>query len=696
MTDYWLLNWAVMAISLFNTAILIWLGLTVALNAERRDWGVWLTAGELLLGGIFFFSHSIILAYGPQFFARSVNIWWQIGWVPVVSSPFAWYVVMLWYAGFWRGSTTRLHRRHWPFFVMASLLLIVVLAMVWFANPLPSISQISTFEISATPSFAGMPVLIWVYPVYIILCLALSLDVLWHPVPSPRVMGDIARKRARPWLAAATFSLLMVSVLVVWVMVWVIRHFQARSYDAGFSLTITLFDLVIAALITVAVLMMGQAMASYEIFTGRLIPRRGLGRLWRRAVILALGYALIMAGSLALFRHPIYSILISAMLIVAFVALLGRRTFDERENLIASLRPFVASQGVFDSLFTKSPQMIDVVTPFKALCEEVLEAQQALLTPLGPLDNLLGKDLSFPAGGVSSQPPQFDEILASPGVIGMPLALVTQGEWMWAVPLWNVSGLVGALYLGAKRDGSLYAQEEIDIARITGERLLDTMASAEITNRLVSLQRQQMAEGQVLDRRTRRILHDEVLPQIHASMVQLSDPSDKGKEVIAALSEVHHRIADLLRDIPTSSAPMLDEWGLISSIRRVAIGEFGEAFDDIAWQVDPAVDQEVQRLAPISTEVVFFATREAIRNAAQHGRLVERPLKLSVSITGQNGLSIVIHDDGIGMRDGPNAGPGRGLALHQTLLAVIGGSLEIESQKGSYTQVTISLPEGRF
>lgn len=692
MTEHWFLNWAVMAISLFNTLLLIWLSLTVALNAQRRDWGVWLTAGELLLGGIFFFSHSIILAYGPQFFTRSLNIWWQIGWVPVVSSPFAWYVVMLWYAGFWRGTTTRLYRRHWPFFVLASLLLVFVLAMVWFANPLPTLNQFSKLEISTPPSLAGLPLLILVYPIYIILCLVLSLDVLWHPVPSPRVMGDIARKRARPWLVAATISLIAVSILVVWVMVWVVMHVQARAYDPGIAFTITLFDLVIASLITVAILMMGQAMASYEIFTGRLIPRQGLGRLWRRVVILAIGYALVMAGSLVLFDHPIYSILLSAILIVVFVALLGRRTFDERENLMSSLRPFVSSQGVFDSLFSQSPQLIDVKTPFTALCEEVLDAQQALLTPLGPLETLLEKDLCYPVSGVISRPPEFDEILASPGVVGMPLNLVSQGEWMWAVPLWNVSGLAGALYLGAKRDGSLYAQEEIDIARITGERLLDTLASAEITSRLVSLQRQQMAEGQVLDRRTRRILHDEVLPQIHASMLKLGDHSKDSTEVVESLSAVHHQIAGLLRDIPTTSSLSLDEWGLISSLRRVAFGEFGEAFDDISWQVDPEVDQLIQDLAPVSVEVIFYATREAIRNAAQHGRLVEQSLTLSVSISVQDGLSITIHDDGVGMQDAPNAGQGRGLDLHQTLMAVIGGELKIDSKHNLYTRVELSLP----
>jgi|GEM_PF-1870362 hypothetical protein len=57
MTDNWLLNTALLTVSLFNTIVLLWLGLTVALNAERRDWGLWLVSGELILGGVFFLAH---------------------------------------------------------------------------------------------------------------------------------------------------------------------------------------------------------------------------------------------------------------------------------------------------------------------------------------------------------------------------------------------------------------------------------------------------------------------------------------------------------------------------------------------------------------------------------------------------------------------------------------------------------------
>ena len=82
--------------------------------------------------------------------------------------------------------------------------------------------------------------------------------------------------------------------------------------------------------------------------------------------------------------------------------------------------------------------------------------------------------------------------------------------------------MTGVLLLGPKRDNGLYTQEEIEIARASGERLIDTQAGAEIARRLVALQRQRLAENQLLDRQTRRALHDEVLPQLHTALLTLS------------------------------------------------------------------------------------------------------------------------------------------------------------------------------
>ena len=87
-----LLDWAALSISLFNTLVLVWLGLAVLLNAERRTPGVWLAAAGLLMGGAFFISHSAILGQQIDPSSPGLNFWWSAAWLPVILAPFAWYI----------------------------------------------------------------------------------------------------------------------------------------------------------------------------------------------------------------------------------------------------------------------------------------------------------------------------------------------------------------------------------------------------------------------------------------------------------------------------------------------------------------------------------------------------------------------------------------------------------------------------
>ena len=61
MHPLYILDWAIIAVSFFNTIILIWLGLTVLLNADRRRWGTWAAGSGFLLSGLFFIGHSAIV-----------------------------------------------------------------------------------------------------------------------------------------------------------------------------------------------------------------------------------------------------------------------------------------------------------------------------------------------------------------------------------------------------------------------------------------------------------------------------------------------------------------------------------------------------------------------------------------------------------------------------------------------------------
>ena len=117
-------------------------------------------------------------------------------------------------------------------------------------------------------------------------------------------------------------------------------------------------------------------------------------------------------------------------------------------------------------------------------------------------------------------------------------------------------------------------------------------------------------------------------------------------------------------------------------------------FDSVQWQLDPRAEQEVARLPAVSSSVLYYALREVIRNAAKHGRGAHEKRSLSLNIWAHytDCLAIAVEDNGVGLANSsPTAGNGQGLALHSTMLAIIGGELQTDSVPGSSTRVTITL-----
>jgi signal transduction histidine kinase len=613
--------------------------------------------------------------------------------------------------------------------LLASLLLAALSITSYWATRATLYSDLASDRWSGPLSLDAIPFAMLLYPFYSVLCFFLSLDALRHPATPGRMMGEVARRRARPWLTATALVLMGVSLLVTGSLAWLIGHaLQQPSYldDNAVVLTLAWLDLAIAGMVAAATLLLGQAVTSYEIFTGKTLPRRGLSRHWRSAVVLATGYGLVVGWSLALQLHPIYGLLLATILMVVFYALFSWRSYVERERYINHLRPFVASQRLYEDVVAGPPHpttgsSIDAATPFHALCRDVLGTRTGYLAAVGPLSPLVGPPLTYsdaPAdpGGLALQLPlsELTAQLTSPQTMCVPVDAASYNGAQWAVPLWSERGLTGILLLGKKRDGGLYTQEEIEIARASGERLIDTQASVAMAQRLMGLQRQRLAESQVLDRRARRVLHDDVLPLLHTSMLMLNNPhagaSGDQPAALALLADAHRQIADLLRDMPSSyplgAASDVNRLGLIGAMHKMVTEEFGSAFDCISWDVQPEAAQESENVAPLSAEVLFYAVREVVRNAARHGRgspvsspdgaaEVPRPLHLKTSISWSGGLKVVIEDNGVGMQaaNEHNAGSGHGLALHGTLMAVVGGTLSVESVPGKLARVVLMLPQ---
>jgi signal transduction histidine kinase len=704
------LDWAIISLSLFNLIALLWLGLTVLLNAERRTAGTWLAGGGLIVCGLFFVGHTAVVGREVGGFDVEMGFWWRVSWLMTIGAPILWYLGTVWYTGVL--STLR-HR-----IVLTALsgLGLIAAALLVF-NPLPSYQHIAERAPVELLSIAGVPLVAVAYPLYGLLCFGASIGALYNPEASERFMGDLARRRARPWLVSASLLLIAICVAFGAIMTWFLRRVVAQPEALYFLRQLPLFmafDLLLLVLVAAGVVLTGQAIVSYEIFTGKTLPRGGLRRYWRRSLVLAAGYGALLGMSLSLPNiDPITRILLATVLMTLFYALLTWRSYAEREQSIERLRPFVGSQRLYEQLLHPTSDHHAIATiPFTALCAEVLGARTAYLAPLGSVAALSSTTLSYPGDAAAPPLNGLAHELRSSSRLCVALDPRSYGGAVWAVPLRSERHVIGALLLGPKHDGNLYTQEEIEFARTTGERLLDTQASVELAHRLMALQRQRLAETQVIDNRARRTLHDEILPRLHAAMLIVGrgelalafadraahDPASAPPqaEALTLLADVHREIANLLHELPPTASADIARRGLIGALRQVVQTDAGNAFDDVQWRIEPTAERATHALPDLTAEVMLFAAREAIRNAARHGRSdPAHPLILTIEIIWRDGLLITIADDGVGFagsRPANTGGAGQGLALHSTMMAVVGGVLTTE-RIGERTAVTLMLPQ---
>jgi signal transduction histidine kinase len=210
------------------------------------------------------------------------------------------------------------------------------------------------------------------------------------------------------------------------------------------------------------------------------------------------------------------------------------------------------------------------------------------------------------------------------------------------------------------------------------------------------MQRQQLAESQIVDRQARRVLHDEVLPSLHAAMLTLNG-GGSASEVVQLLADTHRRIANLLQVLPATVSSDVARLGLLGALRQAVEHELSHDFETVDWAITPVVEAAALRLPPLMADVTFHAAREVLRNAARYGRGddQQRPLRLTITARLEPGLVLIIADDGVGLpvATAPStAGTGRGLVLHSTMMTIVGGALSLISRPGQGTSVRLSTP----
>ena len=199
-----------------------------------------------------------------------------------------------------------------------------------------------------------------------------------------------------------------------------------------------------------------------------------------------------------------------------------------------------------------------------------------------------------------------------------------------------------------------------------------------------------------------RELHDEIGQVLTAVKINLesvarriSDPAlkeplrDSVEITSTALAQVRRLSLDL-------RPAQLDDLGLVAALRghadrQAAVGRFTAHFETRGLP---------KRLNTKIETACFRVSQEALTNILRHARAANVWIDLSAD---QNQVTLTVRDDGVGfvVEDGTNRatnGESLGLLSMEERIALIGGSLTVQSQPGKGTEVRARVPlavEGR-
>jgi len=564
--------------------------------------------------------------------------------------------------------------------------------------------------------------------------------------------------RARPALLVASLLMLVTGVIVaaIGVLTSLTAHTAAgvpislpmalpvpQSRPGHVPLVLVATDLVVQLALAAVGLAVGWAVVRQGILVERRLPQRGFLSHWRGMALVAAVFATVIAAMASIQPEGLAELLILVTLVPAAYALFTWQSYVAHDRMLAQFRPFAASLAVeHRGWLTADPAEVErsVEALFTSLCRDVLGASRARLSlSAGRLHRTFMYQASEAGADVRDQREWALPVNDERGVIArLVLGPRADGAGYTSADL-EVARACGQRILDAV--GEFAAAQAI--AGLARQRGLEAELSAALPRRVL--------HDEILPRLHLAMLRLETLRErlparalttvgraeregVRAMPVgePQTDSASPGASatvqaelgaVVRELGQAHRDLAALMRAAPIVNQKRL-EHGLVSALRAALDGEFRGAFDQLDLQTPPAACAAADVLSPLVADLLLGATLEAVRNAGRHARGgdLHRRLTLRVALAAdESWVSIAVSDDGVGLQsevsgqrallseeqmvsaaivaspDGGLATPGArsGLLTHGALVALIGGTLSVQSRPELGTTVTTRVPRMR-
>lgn len=667
--------------------ISFYLGCVILFYSEKKDRQAIVAGISFFLCSLFFIGHLLVLGKGFIYILSLSSSIIQPTIIILSLLPLAWtYIVYRFYDDIFL--FRKFSFRNTVFLILAIYFLITTFIVIYF---IPIQKNRTVYDI-----ILQIPdTVFYIYSCYIILCTLSSILFLLRTELKSNSLEEIAKSSSYRTILNSSYILFFLSILVG------IGSIQGRDYlnveissirSNPFPSFLLFLDSIANIAIMATIVIVGRAVISYQVFTGRYLAMKSLKEYWRNISIFvfANGFILVCSGLLG-YSTDLKQVLINFLAIFSIVQvqMISRKREEENKK---TLKPFLFNENLYLSI-TDTSQRIEfqLEKTFQLLCDTTLNTTRACLIPLGAYSSYIPKPLFYPEENLDfkinnflSQVPQNKSLFY--------LNREKFSGYVLGITIQDKNENIGVLYLGVKKDYTLYTEEEIDIARIGSGKIMDLLSVAEISRLLVNLQKKQLMDSKILDHQTRRVLHDDILPEIHSIMIEIDSMTNElaKKNLINSLSDLHKKISNLLKLIPLHPTN-LNHTNFIIEIKNLVKSELGG--ESVQYQIQEEAEKKLELLESIALEVIYYAVRELLRNISRYARSPDRALEVQINLILENGnLELWIEDNGKGYEESKEQkGAGQGLLLHSTLMAVIGGALIKETHIGESTKVRLIL-----
>jgi signal transduction histidine kinase len=264
-------------------------------------------------------------------------------------------------------------------------------------------------------------------------------------------------------------------------------------------------------------------------------------------------------------------------------------------------------------------------------------------------------------------------------------------------------GMTAALYVPMVARGTpigvLVAHDKLGAdPRFTDDdlRLAETFATraataVDLTERVSRDSLRRVVEAQELERkRLARELHDQTGQALTSIILGLRTVEDAGSEEARreAVAGLRQLVVETLHDVRRLAVELrpkaLDDFGLVPALQRLT--ELFAEQSGIAVRFEAQLGEE--RLPAEVETALYRIVQEALTNVVKHAEAQN----VSVLLTRKDsGAAAVVEDDGRGLLEG-TGGPGLGLVGMRERIALLGGSLTLETEGGGGTTLVAEVP----